>query len=122
MTTSTTTSTPRPELPLSKDFEPEIDLTRKATTTGVSEAATGYTDVTVWISATKGGAAIHAALSKTAAERSATPGRYFALLQTADLVTQLAAYAHRTVWVVWSKAGDIESESFDYTVRRYASQ
>lgn len=87
---------------LDNDYEPEYTLTRKNASTGASEAATGLSGLTVRVSATKGGATIHASLSKTLAERG-TLGIYYARLEGDDLRAQLATYIGQKVYLV---AGD----------------
>ena len=88
---------------LDNDFEPEYAITRKNTSTGDDEVAAGLTGLTVRISATDGGATIHADLSKTLSERASTDGTYYAVIDGDDLRAQLASYAGSTVYVV---AGD----------------
>jgi hypothetical protein len=90
-----------PEIALDNDFEPEYDVTRKASATGLAEAATGLTGLTAHIAATDEGATIDASLSVSASERSATAGRYYAVIPGADLRTHLAGYIGRKVWVIF---------------------
>ena len=79
------------------DDEPEITLTRKVAATGLTEAATGLTGLTVRLSATPNGTAINAALSKSATERG-TLGVYRATFEGSDLTAQLATYAGKDVY------------------------
>jgi hypothetical protein len=72
------------------DDMPRAAVTRINTTTGLEEAATGLTGLTFKLAATETGAAINAALSKTATEIGAT-GEYQATFEGADLVTYLTA-------------------------------
>jgi len=91
---------PTPFIYLDNDHLIEQDLTRPATTTGEDEAATGLSGLTGRLSATDGGATIHASLSVSLSERSATAGRYYGVLQGADLRTQLLTYVGSWVWEV----------------------
>lgn len=87
---------------LDNDFEIEVALQRKNSTTGDLEPATGLT-LTGRLSATDGGATIHASLSVNLTERGTT-GIYAGVLNGEDLRTQLAAaYVGQPVWLV---AGD----------------
>lgn len=102
------------KLNMYSDFEPEVAITRKNATTGAKEAATGLTSVTAWIALTPTGAAI-AGLTVTLAERGTT-GIYAGVLDTAALVTGLLTLLGTTVYVVYTKAGDIGHEWAAYTV------
>jgi hypothetical protein len=88
------------------DDEPEVTLTRRNTSTGADEAATGLTGLAFRLSASRNGAAIHSSLSKTAAERG-TPGIYYATFEGSDLTTQLAAYAGRNVYQIFGDGSNI---------------
>ena len=79
------------------DDQPETTLTRKAAATGASEAATGLTGLTFKLSATRGGAAIHANLSKTATERGVL-GIFYATFEGTDLTAQLATYVGKDIF------------------------
>ena len=91
------------------DYLIEHDAERPATTTGEGEAAAGLSGISGWISATDGGAAIHATLSVSLTERSGTPGRYFGILDGADIATRLSAYAGQFCYEVVDDGGNIES-------------
>lgn len=78
------------------DDEPEATATRRNATTGASEAATGLLGLTFRLSATRGGSAIHANLSKSATERG-TLGVYYATFEGVDLTAQLASYVGKEV-------------------------
>lgn len=91
-----------------EDYEAECKVTRKNATTGVTEAATGLTGMTARISATTTGAAI-GSLTVSLTERGTT-GIYAGILDTAALVSALAALLNTTVYVVYSKAGDIDHD------------
>jgi hypothetical protein len=80
-----------PTLDLSRDFLAEFDFTRPNDDTGEDEAADGITAMTFRIAGEKGGAALDAPLSLSGQERSATPGRYYAVFDQPDLLTHLAA-------------------------------
>lgn len=70
------------------DDEPEEVVTRKNTSTGATEPATGLTGLSFRLSATIGGTAIHANLNKNASERGST-GKYYAVFEGDDLTAQL---------------------------------
>lgn len=96
----------------SQDFTPNIDVERQATATGDYEAYSGITGVTMLLSATEGGNAIHASLSKSASERSSEPGRIYATFDVADLQSNLLpTYRNKTVWMVLSKSGELVGKS-----------
>ncbi len=91
------------------DDEAELTLTRKNATTGAEEAATGLTGLTVYLSATPGGSAIHASLSKSLAERGTT-GIYFAVFEGTDLDTQLdnSTYRGKDVYMRVGDAANVD--------------
>jgi len=91
---------------LDNDYEVQYVVTRRATTTGAIQAAAGLTGLTVHLAATPQGATIHADLSVSATERSATAGTYYALFQGDDLRVRLAAYVNRTVYAVLTNTAD----------------
>lgn len=96
----------------SQDWTPNVDVERQNTTTGDYEAYSGITGVTMLLSATEGGAAIDASLSKSASERSAEPGRIYATFDVADLQTYLLpSYRNRTVWLVLTKSRELVGKS-----------
>ena len=98
------------------DFEAEVKVTRKNSSTGVTEAATGLTGMTARIAATPTGTAL-GSLTVSLTERGTT-GIYAGVLDTAALVTALAAsYLNQTVYVIYSKSGDIDREWAAYLVR-----
>ena len=88
------------------DDEPETTLTRKNATTGASEPATGLAGLTFRLAATRNGAAINAALSKSATERGAL-GVYYATFECSDLTTQLAAYVGKDVFQVFGDGTNV---------------
>lgn len=85
---------------LDSDWELEYRATRKNATTGVPEPATGLGGLTGRLSATDGGAAIHATMSVALTERGTT-GIYFGVLQGDDLRTRLAALVGTVVYEVF---------------------
>jgi len=91
---------------LDNDLEVQYTITRRATTTGAIQAAAGLTGLTCHLAATPQGAAIHADLSVSAAERSATAGTYYALFEGDELTTHLTSYANRTVFAVLTNNND----------------
>jgi len=88
------------------DDEPEKLVRRKNAATGALEVATGLAGLTFFLSATEAGAAIHATLSKAAAERGTT-GKYFAVFEGADLNAQLASFAGSDVFEVFGNGADV---------------
>lgn len=103
---------------LDNDLEVEIKLTRKATTTGLTEAAAGVTGLAAHIAATPQGSAIHADLTVNLSERSAAAGTYYGLLDGDDLTTRLTDYVNDTVYlIVTNPAKDVELIA-PYVVRR----
>lgn len=74
---------------LHESDEPEIYLERRNSATGELEPATGLSSVTVSYSATEEGSEIHATLKKTMAERSASPGTYYAAIAGTDKAAHL---------------------------------
>ena len=96
------------EVYLDNDWEFEFDVQRKATTTGILEAAEGLSGVSAFFSATDGGTAI-ASTTTALTERSAKDGRYSGILDKTTLNTALSAYANMTVWEVFVVSGDAET-------------
>jgi hypothetical protein len=95
------------------DFTMRVDLTLEAT----NEPATGYTDVELRLSTTRGGAAIHASLAGTATESTEVPGRYEVPADVADLQANLLPdYLRQLVYLVVEKPGAIETKSYPYRV------
>jgi len=92
---------------LDNDHEFEYAVTRKKTTTGAAEAATGLTGLTARVSLTKGGATVHADLSVSAAERSGTAGTYYGVFEGDDLRTNLLEYVGDKVYVVFGDGTNV---------------
>jgi hypothetical protein len=103
-------TTSLPEVYLDNDHEFEYDLKRKATTTGEWEAAADLVSVTAHYSAEDGGAAI-GSTSTSLTERSAKDGRYFGILNSATVNTDLAAYTNQKVYRVFVVDGDAETST-----------
>ena len=99
----------------SQDFVPDVLIETKADATGRYTGATGISGVTMRLSDTMGGAAIHATLgSKATAERSAVAGQLYptTAFEVADLQANLLpTYQGRIVYLVLDKAGDIVGKS-----------
>jgi len=93
---------------LDNDDEPEIDITRKNTATGVIEVAPALT-VTVHLSTTQDGVAIDASLSKSATERTSKAGSYFAIFEGDDLRTHLASLTNTIIYYVWLSGNDLKA-------------
>lgn len=103
---------------LDNDLEVDIKLTRKATTTGKTEAAAGVTGLSAYVAATPQGSAIHADVSVSLTERSAAAGTYYGVIDGDDLTTRLTDYINETVYlVVTNAAKDVELVA-PYVVRR----
>ncbi len=80
-----------PAIQLGNDYEAEKTITKKATTTGLVVAADSLAGLEFWLSATDRGGEIHASLKKSATERTALAGTYFAIFEGDDLDTHLTA-------------------------------
>ena len=93
--------------------------TRRNAATGAVEAAAGLTGLLAWLSATEGGATIHASLSKTMVERSGLPGEYFAIVDGDVLRLRLAAAGVLLYPEVWECFGD--GLNVQYSIRRKVS-
>ena len=92
------------------DDEAEATVSRTNATTGLEEAATGLTGLTFRLSATRGGATIHATLSKSATERGTT-GVYFAIYEGSDLTAQLAnaTYIGKDIYEVFGDGANVNT-------------
>lgn len=110
-----TTTATVPGLNIYSDFECECKVTRKNATTGVLEAATGLASMAARISLTKQGAAL-GSCTVSLTERGTT-GIYAGTIDTATLVSALTAYLGQTVYVVFSRSGDVDHEWAAYIVR-----
>lgn len=89
------------KLYLDNDHEMVFSGVRRNTSTGEEEAADGLLNLTGRLSATDGGAAIHADLDKAMPERASTAGQYFAVIDGDSLRTHLAASIGSVVWEVF---------------------
>lgn len=97
----------------SVDLDIDIDVERKDDDTGELVAYAGIGNVDFHIAAAPAGPAIHAALSGTAPERAATPGRIHCQLDVAALQAELLPnYEGKRAWLVLSKDGEIVGKSF----------
>ena len=108
---------------LDNDFEPEYAVTRKNADTGIEEAATGLTGLTVCVSATPGGTTIHTDLEKDMGERASTAGTYYAVIDGDKLRAHLLAtgatpvsYVGNKVYVVFGDGTNV-LVSDEYLVR-----
>lgn len=84
------------------DYTPRLRLERDDDETGLPIPATGITDLDVWISATEGGAEIHATLKARAVELVKRPGTYKVTINGSDIHTQLfgvTSYDKKDVWI-----------------------
>ena len=104
------------DLLLDADFEVDLFIERKNATTRAWEAATGLTSVVGRISLTKTGSA--AGSCTVALTEAGTTGRYVGVIDTATLVSALAAYENQSVYVIGSKSGDFDRVFGEYTVVR----
>jgi hypothetical protein len=91
---------------LDNDWEAEHRATRKNAATGTIEPATGLTGMSAWLSATDGGAAIHATMTVNLTERGTT-GIYFGVLQGDDLRTRLASLVGQVVFEVFGDGTNV---------------
>jgi hypothetical protein len=73
---------------------------------GTYAPATGIVNWSVRISATPTGAAL-GALTGTAVEYT-TGGFYSLTFNQADLISALTAYLNTVVYIIWSRAGDVD--------------
>ena len=93
---------------------------RRNTATGEAEAASGLL-LTAWFSATDGGPAIDASLSKSLAERASTAGEYFGIVSGVDLLTHLygdPSYDGLVIWEVFTDGAQVEYSAPRRVVRR----
>lgn len=106
---------------LDNDWEPEFTATQKDATTGEVEPATGLTSQLAYISATRGGSAIHSTLSVSLTERGTT-GIYYAAtpVQGENLNTHLnsSTYLNKVVWVRFGDGTNITVWE-PYIVKQY---
>jgi hypothetical protein len=102
------------DLNLNEDFVAAMDLDQFSTTTGKWADAPGLTGLTLRIAATSEGSAI-GTLSASAAEAGST-ARYYAIFDKADLTTHLTTFLQQQVYLILSKAGDIDMRWVRYRV------
>jgi hypothetical protein len=92
-------------------------LTTPDSDTGDDEAATGLTGLTVHYSLTRGGAAVHASLTKSLTEYSGTLGTYHATMDGADITTRLANKGGTRIFAVLADSAGHVKGSFDRYVK-----
>jgi hypothetical protein len=94
---------------LGNRYEIEWSSERKDTATGAWEVDASHSGFTVSLSASDGGATIHANLTAALTERSETPGTYYAQISGANITTHLTASLGSTVYeVITDSAGDVK--------------
>jgi hypothetical protein len=102
------------------DFCFQVGLKTPAATTGTAGAPVlgAVTGITLRLSATRTGAAINAAVGALgAAERTATPGRFYYVVDAALLTTHvLPIGVGKTFYAIWSKAGDMDMEAVSFAI------
>ena len=103
------------------DYTFQVDIATPAADTGIMgpPAAVGdITGITLRLSQTKTGLAIHAHVGTlTAMERPAVPGRFYVTVDTALLVTHvLPLGVGDTFYAIWSKTGDMDREAVGYLI------
>ncbi|HEX9239208.1 MAG TPA: hypothetical protein VF910_00960 [Candidatus Bathyarchaeia archaeon] len=86
---------------LDNDWRYKYRVTTDNATTGATIAAAGLAGLQAWFSLTRGGATINAALTKSMAELSGTPGTYTAVVDGDVLRTYLAALDGQVIWEVF---------------------
>lgn len=96
------------------DYRFQVDI-RTPSAAGTLAAPTlgAITNVKVRLSATRGGAALHANVDALSASEATTPGRFYVTVNAqllADHVLGLVGDGG-VFWAVWSKAGDIDKVS-----------
>lgn len=90
-------------------FEPETSIQEKDDVTGKWIPATGLLDITMHISATDGGDAIHPSLEGGATERAGKLGTYFRKTSGANITARVFPAVDGTQFFVVTKngAGDV---------------
>lgn len=110
-------------LDCSVDFDPDVEIQKKADATGVYAAYAGVPSMTMLLSATAGSSVpLHANLSKASIERASTPGWIHPStpFQVADLQAYvLPSYRNAYVYLNLFKTGDVEGESFTCLVVKH---
>lgn len=107
------------DLLIDADFEADILIQKKSTTTRGWIPATGLTGVTARFALSKTGAAIGSC--SWALAEAGVLARYYGVLDTATMVTDLAAYENQQVYLIGSKTGDFDRVFGVYVVRRSAA-
>lgn len=101
------------------DYRFQVDIkTPNANGVLATPAAGAITGITLRLSATSFGAAIHAAVSGLAASETAgKAGRFYYDLDKALLTTHvLPLGVGASFYAVWSKSGDMDNESVEFIV------
>lgn len=96
------------------DFEFDFRLTRRNATTRAVEPATGLTAVLGRFALTPTGAAITG--TSTALTEGGVLGRYWGVVDTATMVTNMLTLVGQRVYAIPSKAGDLDQEVQPYIV------
>lgn len=97
----------------------QVDLTTPDSAGNLAAPTLGaVTGITLRLSATQTGAAIHAAVGGLAAsERAAKAGRFYVDVDAALLTTHvLPLGVGASFFAIWSKAGDMDMQSVEYLV------
>lgn len=102
------------------DYVFQADLEVPALTTGTLGPPTlgAVTDIKCRLSASRNGAALHAAVDAIAAsERSGKPGRFYAAVDAALLTSHVLPLGEgASFYAIWSKAGDFDLEAVRFLV------
>lgn len=107
------------DLAIDQDFEIDVLIERKNATTRAWEPATGLASVSARIAGSPSGSALGDCT--VALAEAGTTGRYVGVLDTATMVSALATYENREVYLVASKSGDFDRVFGVYIVRRKAA-
>ncbi len=91
------------------DYLIERAMRSKVLATGAKGPAAGLVGGLGFLSATLGGEAIHASLEQPLTERTGNPGRYFCVLDAADLTDNLAEFDGLVIWECVRFPGDYEA-------------
>lgn len=90
---------PTPAIPIGNELPVAAAILSQVDPTQPAVPATGLLGVTILISATPGGAAIAAPLSRTAVESGSVPGTYIVTFLGADITQYLTPRLHSTVYI-----------------------
>lgn len=106
------------DLLIDADYEVDVKIERRNATTRNWEAATGLSGVAARIAASPSGTALGSCTVNLT--EAGTTGRYVGVLDTGVLVSALAAYENRKVYLVASKSGDFDRIVGELIVQRRA--